>query len=58
MEGNVTYKIKEIDTSTGEIDVNDLPKLLAKHDESGWELCSIMDGDPMRMLLVYRKTAM
>lgn len=54
----MTYKIKEIDTSTGEIDVNDLPKLLAKHDESGWELCSIMDGDPMRMLLVYRKTAM
>ena len=53
----MTYKIKEIDTSV-EIDVNDLPKLLAKEDESGWELCSIMDGDPMRMLLIYRKTSM
>ena len=53
----MVYKTKVIDLPWKIETPNDLPKVLAKEDSPGWELCGVIDRDGT-LLLIYRKTSM
>ena len=53
----MVYKTKVIDLPWKIETPNDLPKVLAKEDSPGWELCGVIDRDGT-LVLIYRKTSM